>query len=183
LPSTRCLQQGIPGAIVAIPIEVKNLRDWLYPWSGEVYQLLDKSARLQQRHPDQLIVPLLIARRLHFTTFREAKALGFLGIETKRHYIAATVDEEALAEVRVELGFLDLVAESGPDALIVRRLVKTLPKELERSAATWRRSSDGLRHIFAALREETHTAARRELVHDLRHDAQALHDLGETPGW
>lgn len=34
---------GSPGGSVVIPVEVKNVRDWLYPSSPEPYQLLEKA--------------------------------------------------------------------------------------------------------------------------------------------
>jgi hypothetical protein len=43
-------------ALAAVLIEVKNLRHWIYPSSDEIFQLLDKAAQLQLRHPDQQFV-------------------------------------------------------------------------------------------------------------------------------
>jgi len=104
------VESGLPGPTVAVPIEVKNLRDWLYPNNAEVYQLLTKAAKLQQARPGVPIMPLLIARRIHITTFRMFKDLGAYGIQTKRQYIGA-VDggDERIQEVRTGLGFFDLI--------------------------------------------------------------------------
>jgi hypothetical protein len=65
------------GAAVTIPVEVKNLRDWMLPASPEVYQLLEKAAAVQAANPKAAIMPVLICRRVHFTLFRMAKDLGF----------------------------------------------------------------------------------------------------------
>jgi hypothetical protein len=43
----------------------------------ELYQLLDKCARLQVQYPQQRLVPVLVCRRAHYTTFVMAKNLGF----------------------------------------------------------------------------------------------------------
>ncbi len=34
---------------MTVPIEVKNIRHWIYPGAWELHQLLDKAARLQAR--------------------------------------------------------------------------------------------------------------------------------------
>lgn len=54
------LVDGVPGSSVAVPIEVKNIRDWIYPSSQELYQLLEKASLLQQLRPDVLMVPVFI---------------------------------------------------------------------------------------------------------------------------
>jgi hypothetical protein len=54
---------GLPGQPIAVPIEVKNIRDWIYPSSQELYQLLEKAAQLKQLRPEIPIVPLLVCRR------------------------------------------------------------------------------------------------------------------------
>jgi hypothetical protein len=89
---------GLPGQPIAVPVEVKNLRDWIYPSSQEPYQLLDKAAKLRRLHPDVPIVPVLVCRRAHYTAFKMARDMGFFIIEARRQYIGL-VDEEKLDEV------------------------------------------------------------------------------------
>jgi hypothetical protein len=43
-------------------IEAKNIREWVYPDRTEVKELLSKCTALD-------VVPVLIARRIHFSTF------------------------------------------------------------------------------------------------------------------
>ena len=81
-------EDGIPGTAGTIPVEVKNLQDWMLPASPEVYQLLEKAATVQAALPAAPIMPVLICRRAHYTLFRMAKDLGFFVIETRRHFVA-----------------------------------------------------------------------------------------------
>jgi hypothetical protein len=127
---------GLPGQPIAVPIEVKNIRDWIYPSSQELYQLLEKAARLKQLQPQIPLVPLLVCRRAHYTAFKMAKALGFFIVETRRQYIGP-VEEERLEEVRVELGFLDLMALRAPDPPLVHMFRDVFTKQASASADNW----------------------------------------------
>jgi len=48
-------------------VEVKNVRSWIYPWSHEVWDLLAKLGDFPE------VVPILVSRRIHITTFRMFK--------------------------------------------------------------------------------------------------------------
>lgn len=159
----------LPGPAVALPIEVKNLRDWLYPTSSEVYQLLSKAALLQQALPNVRIMPLLVARRIHVTTFRMFKDLGAYGVQTKRQYIG-TVDAERLQEVRIGLGFLDLQHRPSGDPLIVSRLTRPIPRDAARVSLDWAETcaDPTLIKVFQQLRAESRITARSALVSQLR---------------
>ena len=69
---------------LAVPIEAKNLRDWIFPTSTEVYQLLFKAAVLQVQLRDVDLLPVIVCRRAHRTLFRMAKDVGFHVIESAR---------------------------------------------------------------------------------------------------
>lgn len=60
------VDDGDTPTVVTVP---KNLRPWLYPRAPELYQLLDKAARLQIAFPNTLIMPLMVLRRAHFLTY------------------------------------------------------------------------------------------------------------------
>lgn len=62
---------------VPFAVEVKNVRSILYPYDRDVWDLLAKLGPF----PD--VVPVLVARRIHFTTFRMFKDLGAY---TREHY-------------------------------------------------------------------------------------------------
>jgi hypothetical protein len=174
---------GLPTGYTAIPIEVKNLRDWIYPTSQELFQLLDKSAQLQVARPGVDMVPILVSRRVHITTMRMAKDLGFFVIPTRRQYITPSVDERLITEVRSGLGFLDLVATDEADRLITAYFVKHLPKVLDRTVERWPQSAGDLGSYFTALRAEGDIATRSRLLIDLKDYIRAFWGLDFDLGW
>lgn len=148
--------RGIPTGVVYVPIEVKNLRDWLYPASAEVYQLLHKAALLQIGAPDTPIMPVLICRRIHHTLIFLADRLGFKVFATQQQYIRSVVSDDELAEVRTELGFLDLIKiDDAPTIEPLRRFFRvSLAKKAPQFATKWREAvlTHGLDEYFRELR-------------------------------
>lgn len=176
---------GIPGPSVAIPVEVKNLRDWLYPTNAELYQLLAKASMLQQERPDVPMVPLLIARRMHITTFRLFKDIGAYAIQTLRQYIGAVEGgDQRLNEVRAGLGLLDLSnLGSKDDDLVTNRLIRIVPRDALRVSKQWAitASNDYMVKTFDLLRKESRVRTRVELVDKVR---EMLDDDGRySGGW
>lgn len=172
---------GIPGQPVTLIIEVKNIRGWIYPSSGELYQALHKASFLQLKHPGQLIMPVLACRKAHYTSYRMAKQLGFMVIEMKRQF-AGDVEDDELTEVRSELRFMDLVSGTGPSLSVRDRLRKTLPGICTEFALTWRATcyAPNFAPLFEALRANISNQRRQQLVNQLR-DAAADCDL--SGGW
>jgi hypothetical protein len=70
------------GKTFLVPIEVKNVRHYLYPNHWEIYQLLHKAVGLANAHPEYPVLPILICRKAHYQTMRLAKDLGFLVFQT-----------------------------------------------------------------------------------------------------
>ena len=173
---------GIPVGGVALPVEVKNVREWIYPSSNELYQLLDKAARIQAARPAVPVVPLFVCRRANITAFRQAKTLGFLITDTRRQYVPASLAGPSFDEVRLELGFLDLVPTDDYDDRILRRLLMVLPNRYEVSAAVWAVTTSELGGILAALREAEDPDERRGLLNKLRDGARDVHGLTHL-GW
>jgi hypothetical protein len=52
-------------AATTVLVEAKNLRQWIYPRTQEMYQLLRKAVSLQVRHPEARFVPVLVPRRIN----------------------------------------------------------------------------------------------------------------------
>ena len=131
---------GARFATIAIPIEVKNLRHWIYPASAELYQLLSKAADLQLANPGQLIVPILIARQVHYTTFTMARDLGFLALYTRSQPIMehSTVRSEALSAVNQELAY-NIILASEPPQPLVNGFTRSLPTNGLEIAQRWAR--------------------------------------------
>jgi hypothetical protein len=63
------LVAGIPQPPVTVLIEVKSIREWIYPDSSELFQVLHKCLLLKRAHPDVPVVPILVCRRAHKTAF------------------------------------------------------------------------------------------------------------------
>lgn len=168
------LRAGIPGAALAVPIEVKNIRDWIYPASDELHQLLDKAATLQVAQPDVPIAPILVCRRAHITAYRMAEALGFIIIQAKQQFIHA-VDEGKLRELRAGLGLIDLAVENGADPWVQSQFTKVLGRIGDRTAERWAHTTQNMsiRELFALIRRESDAVARSELIDELRRVADA----------
>lgn len=88
-----------PPAVAAVLIEVKNVRQWIYPNSGELYQLLHKSAMLKAARPDLPVIPVLVCRRAHPWTLWMAEQLGFFVIPMDRQFLSNHVDEARIARM------------------------------------------------------------------------------------
>jgi hypothetical protein len=121
-------------------VEVKNIRGWIYPQSAELYQLLSKAVVVQQRQPDQPIVPVLVCRRAHETTFWMARQLGFMVIDMGAQFVG-DIDQASLDEVRVELYFSDLHRGTGPSLRVQDRFRDTLPTHCTQIASRWRQTA------------------------------------------
>jgi hypothetical protein len=174
---------GLPLSTVAIPVEVKNLRDWLYPASPEPYQLLGKATALQRAQPLQPIMPTLVCRRVHWTLLRMAKDLGFFIIEPKRQFITPTIDEDHLREVRSELGFMDLIATIDADAYIVRQFTRTLPSYALDRCARWARTAlSDTSSAFEVIASDTMATRRRNTLNTMRQLAKR-DGLIHVGGW
>jgi hypothetical protein len=107
---------GIPTTPVVLAVEVKNVRHWLYPSAVEIYQCLSKAAALKEAHPDVRILPVVVCRRRHYRTFQMGTDLGFFVIEYHQQVVLpdSSVDPNHLEEVRLGLGFADLIATKSP---------------------------------------------------------------------
>lgn len=174
-----------PAGMVYIPIEVKNIRDWLYPQSSQVFQVLDKAAQLQRHSPNALILPLLICRRVNYTLFFMAKQLGFKVRDNRQQYVRPVMQPEELAEVRTELGFIDLIpTEPNTTPQHLPRFFRNgLPKNALEFAHTWRETvlTHNLDIHFPVLRDNALRGHDRATAMELlRHDAGRA---GRCNGW
>ena len=175
---------GIAGKPVLVPIEVKNLREWLFPHSHQVYQVLAKAAAIQGRNPDERVAPLLICRRKHIQTLFMAKDLGFMVVEVKRQFLlpSAEYTAEDVEEVRSGIGFDYLTVSDQADPLLVRVLNDTLPYRVEQLAQRWRTHGaehEALYHTLAS--DDLSTDERDEALEQLRTDVAAHPDV--EGGW
>jgi hypothetical protein len=175
------LVNGIPGVPVTVVIEVKNIRSWIYPSAEELYQVLHKACLLQRAHQDQPIVPVLVCRKAHFTTFKMARQLGFFVIPMGRQF-AGEVEEAEIFEIRTELHYQDLVRGTERSARVFDRLRKTLPPVVVGFSQTWRATclAEGFAELFDALRKDMTVWDRSTVMTALRATADRA---GLDGGW
>lgn len=133
------VEQGIPSVPIHLLIEVKNVRHWIYPSSHELYQLLRKAAAVQGANPGALVLPVLVCRRRHFTTFAMGMDLGFYIIEAKQQFVLPRAGIHAMAfkSVREGLAYMDLALSDGPDGNLTNIFRDTLPRDALQLARRW----------------------------------------------
>jgi hypothetical protein len=112
-------------------IEVKNYRTWLYPDSSEVKDLLWKCG-------DAGVVPVLIARRVPFITFRLLNLGGCL-VHQNYGQLYAVADAELAGLVRDKnlLGYHDVRVGNEPDGRMTRFVHELLPDLVDDAKATF----------------------------------------------
>jgi len=140
-------------------VEVKNIREWLYPQRNEIKELLAKACHLDA-------VPVLIARRRPFVTFKVLHPCGVVIWETRtQRYPFA--DQELAEKVRHKnlLGYFDVRVGNDPDEHLTRFIHHNLPDVLPRARARFDNYKDLLKAFaFGDIdyREFTARVRRRE---------------------
>jgi hypothetical protein len=174
------------GKPILLLFEEKNIRSWIYPRAPELHQLLFKAARVQQLAGGAGILPVLVCRKRHHTTFQMAKDLGFGIIELHRQFILPVdlVKPEFVSEVQVELGFETLVQTDEADPVLVEILRTALPPYIGSLSRRWADVSPSLENHFQTLRDEALSEADRESeVDQLRGAARAALGGRFGGGW
>lgn len=172
---------GLPIDTVLCPVEVKNIRHWVYPNADELHQLLHKSALLQIRHPDLNICPILITRKKSFSANAMSRELGFRILDAHKQFVLpiADVDRAALQAMQDELSFVDLVAHDAADAGLVRSLSSVASTAMT-NAAKWRTYGPELVDHFDELRSGLSPAQEQTAMGELR---EAVRDLDGEARW
>jgi hypothetical protein len=172
---------GRPLTTVLCPVEVKNIRHWVYPNASELHQLLHKAALLQIRHPDVPICPVLITRKKSFSANAMSRELGFRILNVDKQFVlpVAEVDREVLARLQTELGFIDLTAHDGQDPNLVRALA-SIGSTAATNAENWRLFGPELAEHFEALREDLEPTREHAAMDDLR---EAVRAAGGAARW
>jgi hypothetical protein len=169
-----------PGAgTTPLAIEVKNVRQRLYPRSREVWDLLAKVAAFPE------VVPILIARRLHLTTFRMFSDIGALGHDMHVQWFSPSVPEARFNHVRAGLSFLDARRAADPNRPNDRLrgfFSKTAVTERPASAQLdrWREASEIVAEYVDLRRASLAQDRRDELWDDFR---AAIVDAGLYGEW
>jgi hypothetical protein len=181
-----------PAGMSSVAFEVKNVRGWLYPWSHEVWDLLAKLGHFPE------VVPILVARRIHLTTFRMFKDVGALGFEAREQWFArrgggSSIDPDTFSEVRETFGFSDavLLDDEPPPNPRLRAFLETkvhqIPSGRERSlieesGERWARVAPIARGYFDLRAPTMDGDDRRDLLGEF---AAEVADAGlmDTAGW
>jgi len=117
-------------------LEVKNVREWLYPDRGEVRDLLVKCCSIAA-------VPVLIARRIPFVTFRLLNACGVAMHETfNQRFPFADRDLAAAVANKHLLGYHDVRVGNEPDPRLLTFVTKNLPRVLVSSRSRFNKTRD-----------------------------------------
>ena len=170
--------------LLPFAIEVKNVRSTLYPWHQETWDLLAKLGDF----PD--VVPILVARRVHYTTFSFFKDIGALAFPMRRQWFSSSIDEATFEKVTQEFGFRDAVQTtqaSQPHEPLVRFFTTTLYKKIrsrslmETQAGRWQQAAPVV-ELFTDLRDRLDPQVRRQRWDKF---CQEINDAGlyDTGGW
>lgn len=171
-------KQGMPGTAVTVMVEVKNVRNFIYPEYEEVWQLMNKSIAVSVARPTHPVLPILVCRRAHESTIWMAKQLGFMVVETKAQF-AGPVDQGELDEVRNELHFTDLKAGHAANKYMTKQLYETAPRIAPTYSSTWAQTLADpfvLGHLQQAAQRRLPLSQRKALL------AKIETHLGRTPG-
>ena len=111
----------------AAGIEAKNIRQWLYPDRDEIKALLAKAVAVD-------CVPVLIARRIPFVTFKVLGTCGVLFHQTYNQLLPATEHDLAdKARDKLLLGYHDIRTGNQPDDRLLKFIGTDLPRILPRA--------------------------------------------------
>lgn len=134
-------------------IEAKNIRAWLYPNEPEIRAAIGKARTLD-------VVPVIIARRIPFVTFKVLGACGVVLHETYNQRMAdADAHIAALAQDKRLLGYHDIRVGNVPDARLNRFVSTNLPGLVATARARLDRFGD-LLDAFAQGMEYAEFAGR-----------------------
>lgn len=111
-----------------ICVEDKNIREWLYPASQELWSLINKASKLIGSATPPL--PIIITRRIPYYSRKAFKALGILGFETRHQYFDPSVEDQ-LTEIKHKhgLGFFDIETKLEPPAGLIKFFDSTIPEQ------------------------------------------------------
>src|SRR5258705_1587509 len=130
-----------------VGMEVKNIRKWFYPNRPAVREMLFKCCSLD-------VVPVLIARRIHFSTFSVLNPCGVILHETfNQLYPNAAKDLADQVRDKTLLGYHDVHVGNIPDDRLLRFIHTNLPGVL----ATARQSFDTFKDLLCGYATGEHS--------------------------
>lgn len=118
---------------IPFAVEVKNLRDSVYPWDNELWDLLAKVAAFPE------VVPVLVARRIHPISYRMFRDIGAIGTNLDRQVFSDSIDEDEFRRVCSGLSFHNAARVNAAtiEPGLEKFFAETGPRIVERSLARW----------------------------------------------
>ena len=164
--------------VAIIGIEIKNIREWIYPQSIEIWKALKACIDLD-------CTPIIISRAFHYTTMTFFRDIGVFGFETRKQYLSSKLWKEPLyTPLKKELYFRDMILwkEDKPDPKVTRFFSDLLPRYISRTVSTFEHN----KHLIAQYAqgplhdEKTNISNRSKLMSQFREDFWHLHNLTRT---
>jgi hypothetical protein len=152
-------------------IEAKNIRPWMYPHSEEVKELLRKSVYVDA-------VPVLVARRIHYSTFSVLNPCGVVIHQTYNQLFPSA--DAALAKLAADkklLGYHDIRVGNEPDVRLQRFLRANLPELLVQARTAFIKYKDLLAEY--ALNQMPYTEFAARVKRRSRGDPEDLEPFGD----
>lgn len=104
-------------------IEAKNVREWVYPDREEVRELIGKAVTSDT-------TPVLIARRIHFSSRLILETCGVMLFETfNQLYPLSERDLAQAVKDKKNLGYHDVRFGNDPNDLLIKFIATTLPNQ------------------------------------------------------
>jgi hypothetical protein len=154
-------------------IEVKNVREWFYPNRSEIRELLIKCCALD-------VVPVLIARRIHFSTFSVLNPCGVIVHETFNQLYPYTGQELAdQVKQKTLLGYHDVHVGNAPDDRLINFTHNNLPAVLPKA----RQIFDAFKDLLCAYSslEISYESFAARVKRRMRGEPEDLPDFEEGP--
>lgn len=111
-----------PSSGAPLVIEVKNISDWVYPWSKPLWELLVKAAGVALHQP---VLPVLVCPHAASITYNLAKDTGFFIIQTRKQLFSPAIKETEFSEVIDEFD-LAIERHEGPRQQVTAFLTRTM---------------------------------------------------------
>jgi hypothetical protein len=146
-----------------VGFEAKNIREWVYPHSNEVRDVLLKCCAIDA-------VPVLVARRIAYVTARLLSAAAVIVHEMYNQLYP--LSDSALADLARDkdlLGYHDIRIGNVPDSRLSKFISETLPERLAEARERFNASKDLLSSYAAEeMPYEAFSGYLTKLVHESR---------------
>lgn len=121
-------------ATYLVCFEAKNIREWIYGESHELWSLINKANCLSESVIKPL--PILVCRKIPWYSRHAFEHLGVLGFETHRQVFNPLYETE-LADIRHkdDLGFHDITTNTTPSPALLNFLNATIPEQAKKYSA------------------------------------------------